>query len=410
VSCSVGLGGASLPSPRVALAQPSDSPKAHETGELAWTLSWNAPSECGGTAAFRRQVTELVQSRAIRVDELNVGVDVQRLAATDYRLSLRIETSDGTGNRVLQSAGCEDLLRAAAAIIAFSLTEGGSPDDSVDTDTQNATTTTEGNRAVAGTGSWTAATGTQNEAPDEADSQTTDGPPTQPSETADSSTEDEKNPADDERSDEAVEDDARRDDDPNDTEESDGREPDEPDETPGTDPTDARPSVWYAVVGSKFDSGLLPAGAVAVRLGGGWGDPHGLQLTLTTAFGLSTSARKDLPDSRDFQRYSLEAQLSYWWQPMSRVALGMLAALDVALVTASSRGSESAATTTASGGALGGIAELRVSDRISFRPAVELLVAARRAEFDFWEGTAHNPLWVAPRFGARAGLALITTF
>jgi hypothetical protein len=346
-------------------------------------LHFDAPAECGDGSSFRRRVSELLLSRALHGDGLVVALSVERAASSNYQLSLLVQTVAGPAERQLQADNCEGLVRAAAAIVAFSLSDASTSSDDVGAD--STTTTAKGETPLGSPGVTPVG---ELPLPEAESNPTEQAPP------------DDSDPAPKKEEGQSEKDGTEQSDDDAPTNEA----------TPvPTDETGTPLAVWF-LVGSKFDAGLLPSGAVSGRIGAGWGESVGVQLTISAALSSATTSSSALPDGRDYLRYALDAQVSHLWPLAARISAGALASVDIALVTAGGADGQPGATSTAVGSSLGGAAELAIAGRVRLRPEVELLIAARRAQFDTWEATAHDPRWIAPRFGARAGLALIATF
>jgi hypothetical protein len=87
------------------------------------TLQLHAPDTCPTAADLRGSIDRLLGRPAeqILTDPLQIAVEVQELPSGGYGLTLRIEPDSRGGQRELSGKDCEELVRAAAIIVALGI-------------------------------------------------------------------------------------------------------------------------------------------------------------------------------------------------------------------------------------------------------------------------------------------------
>src|SRR5512143_3875954 len=80
-------------------------------------LVWSAPDECPDSAELTSRVSRLLGD-AVR-SNITAATDVMRTDGV-YRARLRVTTSAGTGERILESSQCDTLADSVALVIALS--------------------------------------------------------------------------------------------------------------------------------------------------------------------------------------------------------------------------------------------------------------------------------------------------
>ncbi len=110
----------------VAFAAPSESP-----AERGLELSWDAPRGCADAKALRRDVDVVVGTTGeVRRRNVQVHGEVKR-DAEGWTATLVLVTDAGRSTRTLTAPSCHVLVRAAAVVIAFAMTEQDSAIDPV---------------------------------------------------------------------------------------------------------------------------------------------------------------------------------------------------------------------------------------------------------------------------------------
>ena len=101
------------------------------SAERGLELSWDAPRGCADAKALRREVEDVVgTSGEVRRRNVQVHGEVKR-AAEGWTATLVVVTDAGRSTRTMTAPSCRVLVRAAAVVIAFAMTEQDSASDPV---------------------------------------------------------------------------------------------------------------------------------------------------------------------------------------------------------------------------------------------------------------------------------------
>lgn len=111
------------PASALGLALLLSSGAGHTDGSQRLTLEYDAAEGCPTAADLSGSIDNLLGRPADQVltDPLRVTVNVQELPAARYTLTLRIEPESRGGQRELVGARCDELVRAAAIIVALGI-------------------------------------------------------------------------------------------------------------------------------------------------------------------------------------------------------------------------------------------------------------------------------------------------